>query len=1434
MTPVAALAVAATATVLIAMPWAYATCGEETCRAVMIHSSASDYRGTQFSIEIPDLYIDDNDCEGNVAVAATWQHMELGRFGERQWMESGVTVGWILNNEFGRNDPECITRESAYYAVSVENRAGERIYVENNEWPHGHDIGTSKVFKVEKTATRYESSHGTSRQMFAGGIYDFRERDTGTHVEYGVEGSVSAVSGYSSIPGVRFEDAQYKAGSRWTPVGGSYRTQADVAEGYRVVPCGTPGYLYAGAVAELRCSGRNAANSPPVHTSAAYYETNGTPLVIPLEATDADGDYVRYKVTAAPPARLGALDHPGIGMRLNATGDASARLLFTPAAPGVAEFNYTAGDGRAGHDVANTVTVNITSIDALTTGDAFRDDFETGLGFWVAEDDDDGDTHDYDFWATGTGGEPDPVDGKYAYMRDCDTGCTLTTRSPAGLSDAASPWLRAHIWVDNIRQRDGDYYRLEVAGPDGVWDALDTYTRDTIRSGRWHDYSRDLSAHGGEDLSFRLSVRGEGSSDYHAIDNVRMYDNVQTRPHAVAGLSASAEPSRVTLSWRTPHDGNSDITGYRIQRASGANSDFATIRASHGGASTVSYVDTGVEPGSTYHYRVAARNAQGTGPYSNTATAAVPLPPYPPVTQRISDITMGENDTTLVVATATDRNGDAAGVTFAGHPAFARVIYTTQSTAALYIDPSEGDAGAYDITATARDSGGRTDTEAFRLTVTDEHPPRITSPPDVTVELERYRTEVDIGSATATDATDPDPAIRSDAPTSFLLGTTVVTWTATDRAGNSATATQNVTVQDTTPPTIRMPDFVALDVPGAARLSDAWINSGFYDASGTKTTQCVVTNPNAVTNPLFYSLGNNTMICSAWDRSGNNATTMTTVMVRPTSPAFSPRVLDDFESGIGMWTQGGGSNWTTRQPAITIPVPESGDNNTVAYASGCSDSCVITLGPVDLSAFQYAYLSLDMLTSGQLSYRDVVRVDLYDGSSWRDAYNWRHASSPDAWHQKTYDLSQGYLVQDFKIRLTVRSSSPGHSAMVDNVVIYDHDPLGFSVYTAGSIVRVYDNLGRFGTYMIRSGTDNLRGAWDLEFGPRGDLYISDHVSGHIRKFNGTDGLPISGPSGWADPAGLPFGLEWRDDTLYVATKNGVEMFSFNGSRLGYFVRVSALSVDDAALRSPQDVAFCGGRAFVTDRALGRILYYDASNGTHLGTLSGVSSAPVNAELAAGLACGPSMNGTGTSLYQSGGFDGYVNEIDPFTGSLIRTLTDRLDHPYGMVMKDSSLYVLNNGLDYGITKITHGGTASDFVDRVRSRGFVGITASQTYSGGAEPPHDARGSRSHDAPNRGPHIEVSHGGVLTSGPISVGPPSDSLEVRATDPERDPVTITAGPGPLLPPGAVSVDDGGRGTATVSLDLTGVDPGTYVVWVTATDSLGNFDVEPYAIVVP
>lgn len=107
--------------------------------------------------------------------------------------------------------------------------------------------------------------------------------------------------------------------------------------------------------------------------------------------------------------------------------------------------------------------------------------------------------------------------------------------------------------------------------------------------------------------------------------------------------------------------------------------------------------------------------------------------------------------------------------------------------------------GDTQVTVTATDCAGNASSAGVTVSIVDSTPPVLTLSADVVAEATGSLSQVDIGTATATDIF--DVTITSNAPASFPLGSTLVTWTATDANGNATSATQKVTVVDTTAPT---------------------------------------------------------------------------------------------------------------------------------------------------------------------------------------------------------------------------------------------------------------------------------------------------------------------------------------------------------------------------------------------------------------------------------------------------------------------------------------------------------------------------------------------------------------------------------------------------------------------------------------------------------
>ena len=104
--------------------------------------------------------------------------------------------------------------------------------------------------------------------------------------------------------------------------------------------------------------------------------------------------------------------------------------------------------------------------------------------------------------------------------------------------------------------------------------------------------------------------------------------------------------------------------------------------------------------------------------------------------------------------------------------------------------------GITTVTWTATDANGNTSaaTQLVTVSLVDTLPPAITVPANVSVSTNTSQATVDIGIASATDNIDGIVAVTNNAPATFPVGATAVIYTASDSAGNTATATQNIYV----------------------------------------------------------------------------------------------------------------------------------------------------------------------------------------------------------------------------------------------------------------------------------------------------------------------------------------------------------------------------------------------------------------------------------------------------------------------------------------------------------------------------------------------------------------------------------------------------------------------------------------------------------------
>lgn len=163
------------------------------------------------------------------------------------------------------------------------------------------------------------------------------------------------------------------------------------------------------------------------------------------------------------------------------------------------------------------------------------------------------------------------------------------------------------------------------------------------------------------------------------------------------------------------------------------------------------------------------------------------------------------------------------------------------------------------------------DSTAIDLTIVqiDVTAPTIDPVADITAEATSAAgAAVTYASPATHDAFDGD-GVATCIPASgstFALGATTVTCSATDRAGNTATSSFRVMVVDTTPPALALPSdiMVAATSPSGAVVNYATSARDIVD--GPTSVSC------APASGSTFARGNTTVTCSSTDARGNTAT----------------------------------------------------------------------------------------------------------------------------------------------------------------------------------------------------------------------------------------------------------------------------------------------------------------------------------------------------------------------------------------------------------------------------------------------------------------------------------------------------------------------------------------------------------------------------------
>lgn len=133
---------------------------------------------------------------------------------------------------------------------------------------------------------------------------------------------------------------------------------------------------------------------------------------------------------------------------------------------------------------------------------------------------------------------------------------------------------------------------------------------------------------GATSQQFRVAALTEGGQGpWSEPASAVVPDSAPTAPRTPTATAAS--DGTVVLAWTAPeHPGGPAVTDYVIERADAAAGPWEPVADEEGDALTHTLTD--LDAGSTHHYRVAAVNEIGQGPWSPVASATVPEPVVTP------------------------------------------------------------------------------------------------------------------------------------------------------------------------------------------------------------------------------------------------------------------------------------------------------------------------------------------------------------------------------------------------------------------------------------------------------------------------------------------------------------------------------------------------------------------------------------------------------------------------------------------------------------------------------------------------------------------------------------------------------------------------------------------------------------------------------------
>ena len=175
------------------------------------------------------------------------------------------------------------------------------------------------------------------------------------------------------------------------------------------------------------------------------------------------------------------------------------------------------------------------------------------------------------------------------------------------------PW-GGDDWTWQLMTKNGNKYEYT-----GKWgdNGANINTRESDDGAVWYEKS-DISGSGsiskGKTVTFTFSP-SNGASGTLSVSSNGGGDPTSSKPSTPTGLTATASSSCINLSWNSV----SGATSYIVYRSTSASGSYTNIKST----TSTSYQDCSVTAGTTYYYKVAAKNSAGTSSQSSYVSAKV-------------------------------------------------------------------------------------------------------------------------------------------------------------------------------------------------------------------------------------------------------------------------------------------------------------------------------------------------------------------------------------------------------------------------------------------------------------------------------------------------------------------------------------------------------------------------------------------------------------------------------------------------------------------------------------------------------------------------------------------------------------------------------------------------------------------------------------------